>query len=156
MGVTAVTEITYLFSKIKKLGIDSSPIIYFVEAHPRYDAPVTEIFSLIAQGTVEGFTSVISLSEVLIHPLRIQNTALAQQYRDLLLNSDNFTCLPIDDQIAELGAQLRVKYQIRIPDALQIATAVTSQCDALLTNDKALRQVQELQVIVLDDYVTVS
>ena len=30
---------------ITRLGLDTSPIIYFVEANPTYDALVTEVFS---------------------------------------------------------------------------------------------------------------
>ena len=55
---TALTSVT-------KLGLDTPPIIYFVEAHPDYDERVTEIFRQIASGKLTGVTSVITLTEVL-------------------------------------------------------------------------------------------
>ena len=38
-----------------------------------------------------------------------------------------------------------------IPEAIQIAAALTSGSDAFLTNDRALKRVQELPILVVDD-----
>lgn len=50
---------------VTALGFDTSPIIYFVEEHPRYDAVVTEMFQRIDHGTFAGVTSVITLLRAL-------------------------------------------------------------------------------------------
>ena len=42
---------------VVSIGLDTSPIIYFVEAHPQYDALVEEIFQQITQGQIQGVTS---------------------------------------------------------------------------------------------------
>jgi predicted nucleic acid-binding protein len=55
--------------------------------------------------------------------------------------------------IAEQSADLRARYNLRTPDALQIAATLSVGCQAFLTNDKKLSNVTELQVIVLDDLV---
>lgn len=54
-------------------------------------------------------------------------------------------------RIANQAARLRASYNLRLPDALQVATAVYAGCDAFLTNDRQLQRVQELQVIVLEE-----
>jgi predicted nucleic acid-binding protein len=136
---------------VHRLGFDTAPVIYFVEAHPRYDALVTEVFQRVADGVIEGITSVITLSEVLVPPLQQGNFRLAQEYRDLLLNSQNFATCSIDPDIAARSAQLRVAYGFRTPDALQLATAIAVGCEAFLTNDPTLQRVKELPVLVLDD-----
>ena len=41
-------------AKVNALGFDTAPIIYFVEANPRYDSLVTAIFQRVANGTVRG------------------------------------------------------------------------------------------------------
>jgi predicted nucleic acid-binding protein len=46
---------------------------------------------------------------------------------------------------------LRAGYNLRTPDALQIATAVELNCQAFLTNDKQLQPVAELRVLILDE-----
>jgi len=78
------------------LGFDTAPIIYFVEANPHYDSLVTAIFQRVANGTVRGLTSVITLSEVLVHPLSQGNTPLRDAYHRLLLRSRDFATLAID------------------------------------------------------------
>jgi predicted nucleic acid-binding protein len=46
---------------------------------------------------------------------------------------------------------LRARYPVRTPDALQIAAALSNGCQAFLTNDKRLKPVSELKILVLDD-----
>ncbi len=55
---------------VQRLAIDTAPIIYLIEAHPRYEALVPEVFERIAKDALTGYTSVITLTEVLVHPLR--------------------------------------------------------------------------------------
>lgn len=136
---------------VTRLGLDTAPIIYFVEAHPHYDALVTEIFQRIADGELVGVTSVITLTEVLIQPLRQGRVDLQAQYRDLLIGSANFELVSIDPGVAERAAGLRVRYNLRTPDALQVAAALAAGCQAFLTNDQTLKRVTNLQIVILDD-----
>ncbi|HOF89772.1 MAG TPA: PIN domain-containing protein [Armatimonadota bacterium] len=126
---------------ITKLAIDTAPVIYFIEEHPQYGPCVEQVFQAISHGSITGVTSVITLTEVLIHPLHEKNVSLAAQYRDLLLFSDHFLCLPMDPAIAECAAMLRASYALRTPDAIQIATALVTGCEALCTNDATMRRV---------------
>ncbi len=141
-------------AKVSRLAIDTAPIIYFVEQHPRYDAVVTDIFRRIDKGRLEAVTSVITLTEVLVHPVRLGRTDLHRQYSVLLNNSRHFILFDIDAAIAEQAAILRAQHNLRTPDALQIAVAVTAGCEAFLTNDKRLRSIPYLQIILLDDIAT--
>ncbi|MGB9181858.1 MAG: hypothetical protein WCB68_21690 [Pyrinomonadaceae bacterium] len=59
-----MTKLDDALSGVTRLAIDTSPVIYFVEAHPKYDALVTDIFQRVADGRILGATSVITLSEV--------------------------------------------------------------------------------------------
>jgi predicted nucleic acid-binding protein len=136
---------------VARLGFDTPPVIYFVEAYPQYDALVTEVFQRVTDGRLFGFTSVITLAEVLIQPLRLGNPHLVQEYRDLLLHSNNFQTLAITPDIAESAADLRARYALRTPDALQVAAALHAGCEAFLTNDAGLKRVTDLRVLVLDD-----
>ena len=105
------------------MGIDTPIIIYLVEAHPKYDALVIDVFQRIADNIFSGVTSVVTLIEVLIQPLKQRNVYLQREYQDLLLHSASFETMSIDTTIAECAAELRARYNLRIPDALQIATA---------------------------------
>src|SRR5205823_2343575 len=112
---------------------------------------VTEIFQRGADGHIVLCTSVITLTEVLVQPIRQGDARLEQEYRDLLINSADFEMFPINSVVAEDAADLRARYNLRTPDALQIAAALEAGCDAFLTNDAQLSRVTELQIMVLDD-----
>jgi predicted nucleic acid-binding protein len=136
---------------VVKLALDTPPVIYFVEAHAQYDALVTEVFRRINEGRIIGVTSVITVTEVLVLPLRQGNTALASEYWDLLTNSANMQLVSIDPETAKIAADLRARYNLRTPDALQLATAIKAGCDAFLTNDATLKKVTELKILVLSE-----
>ncbi|PYT08260.1 MAG: VapC toxin family PIN domain ribonuclease [Acidobacteria bacterium] len=150
MGPSPLTKLNQALAGVTKLGFDTPPVIYFIEAHASYDALVTEIFQQVSNGIIEGITSVITLTEVLIHPLRREDAALQTQNSDLLVNASNFQTLPIDIRAALIAADLRARYNLHTPDAFQVATAITAGCEAFLTNDAALQRIRELRVLVLD------
>ena len=72
-------------------------------------------------------------------------------YRELLLNSTNFHTVPVNTNVAENAARIRATYGLRLPDAIQIAFALDSGCQAIVCNDRSMRRVRELEVLVLDD-----
>lgn len=136
---------------VSLVAFDTAPVIYFVEANQQYDVLVTEIFQRIDNKEITGLTSVITLCEVLVHPIRNQNPTLKQKYLDILQNSPNFFTNPITASIAETAAELRAGYNLRTPDALQIAAALKNGCDAFLCNDNDLKRVTEIKILVLDE-----
>jgi predicted nucleic acid-binding protein len=136
---------------ITVLGFDTSPFIYFIERHPGYLDVVREVIRRIDAGVVRGYSSVVTLIEVLTQPKRIGNTVIEREYRDLLLHSRHFELISIDTLIAEQAAVLRASYALRTPDALQIAAALHVGCQAFLTNDLTHKRVTDLRVLVLDE-----
>jgi predicted nucleic acid-binding protein len=109
------------------------------------------IFRRVAEGKIQAITSVVTLTEVLSMPIEKQQVEYEKEYREMLLNTEHIELLTINVAIAEGSARLRVKYHLRTPDAMQIASAIESGCDAFLTNDHDLRQVTEIKILWLDD-----
>jgi predicted nucleic acid-binding protein len=136
---------------VRLLGIDTAPLIYFVERHTACLDLMREILKRIEADEFRACSSVVTLTEVLTQPLRASNQQLTDEYRDLLLHGRNFTLYGINTLIAELAAHLRARYRLHTPDALQIAVALDAGCEAFLCNDAGLRRVSELRVLVLDD-----
>ncbi len=135
----------------RRLYIETTPLIYYVEANPTYVTKMDAILKVVENGPFEVCSAVITLTEVLVHPLREGNAALAQQYRDILVNNSDFELLPITIHIAEAAADLRARYGLRTPDALHIAAAISAGCDTFLTNDSSFKRVAEIGVLVLDE-----
>ena len=92
----------------------------------------------------------LTLTEVLIHPLRHGNRQLAEQYRQILLQANQVLAVPVSETIAEEAAQLRGTHGLRTPDAIQVATAIRSGASSFLTNDSRLLALAPLKVFVLN------
>ena len=137
----------------QKICLDTSPIIYFIEKHSKYWNLLRPVFIEISSGNIEAITSTLTLLEVLVHPFRTGNEDLAEKYREILLCSEGLTTFEILHEISELAAQLRAKYSIKTPDAIQIAVGVRYGASKFLTNDPGLKKISEIEVCVLDDFM---
>jgi predicted nucleic acid-binding protein len=146
-----VTRVSDALVGVRRLALDSAPVIYFVEAQPNYGPLMAEVFQRIGAGQLAGHTSVVTLTEVLVKPLLTADHGLIATYRDLLLNSDGIETSTVDRAAAEHAAELRARYNLRTPDARQLAVALRDGCQAFLTNDVRLKRVTELDVLVLDE-----
>jgi predicted nucleic acid-binding protein len=140
------------------ISLDSAPFIYLIQEDPRYISVVEQIFSEISYGSITGVSSYLSLLEVLIKPIKEGARDIATQYRDLMLNNAFLKLLPLDDKVAETAAELRAKYdgngfKLKTPDAIQIATAILNEADVFLTNDSRLKNVKEINVVVLSEII---
>lgn len=137
----------------KLIAFDSAPLIYYLEEHPNYGAIADELFNAIDRGSARGTTSVLTLLEVLVAPLRNGFHDLADAYRQLLTNAVNITVHPIDETTCEHAAQLRAKYGwLRTPDALQIAAAIGNGAEVIVTNDDRWKRLAEIEVVIMQDY----
>ena len=136
---------------IQRLYTEAAPLIYYVEEHPKYVAKMDAIIKAIEDRPIEAVSSVITLTEVLTRPVKLGNTRLEREYRDILLHSGGFRLLTITARIAESAAALRARYNLRTPDALHVAAGIDARCDAVLTNDTGIKRVTEIAVLVLDE-----
>ena len=131
------------------VGLDTTPLIYFIEENPAYLKVVDPFFEAVALGEITVITSVIALLEVLVHPIRNADTKLAQKYRDILLDSEGLTTILLDQDIAEEAARLRAFHNIRTPDSIQMATAIIGKAPFLLINDIRLPSLPNLKTLLL-------
>ena len=136
------------------VGVDTSPFIYLWEQHPRYFSLSETLFRHLKSPDVVGITSIITLIEACVHPQRQGRLDLVRTYERSLLRSQQVRTLHIDAPLARRAVILRAQYGIHVPDALQIAAAIEHGATVFVTNDRRLAKVQELDVLLLEDYVT--
>jgi predicted nucleic acid-binding protein len=132
------------------VGLDTAPLIYFVELHPKYLSLVDPFFDAVERCQIQVVTSALTLTEVLVHPFKRGNRNLANLYSRMLLNSSNLTTLSVSADIAVEAARLRAAYGSKTPDSIQLATARIANASAFLTNDGGMAAIPGLEVIVLD------
>ncbi|MEX2172269.1 MAG: PIN domain-containing protein [Pirellulales bacterium] len=133
------------------VGLDTAPLIYFIEEHHKYDQILTPFFEDLDAGKFRVVTSTVTLIEVLVHPLRNNDEALARQYYDILLSSPHIDVVPVSLSVAERAAEVRANFRLKTPDAIQVAGAMMYNASALLTNDREWPRGLGVPVLLIED-----
>ncbi|HXQ65405.1 MAG TPA: PIN domain-containing protein [Alphaproteobacteria bacterium] len=126
------------------LLVDSAPIIYVLEAHPKFGPRFKPLFEAHAVGRLRFAVTTLAIAEVLTGPLRAANEALARRYRAVL---ESWQPIPLDVDIAESAARLRALLRLGLADAVQAASALAINAAALVTHDRDFSRVHSLRVI---------
>ena len=120
--------------------------------HPFFLKKVEPLIDKIAEGKATGITSYVTLLELLVKPIREGRVDLVDQYNTIL--TECLEIIPLDEQVSLKAAELRAKYGIRTPDAIQLASVICKNGDVFITNDNKLKDVKEITVLTLDDMDT--
>src|SRR5215213_9921096 len=122
----------------KIVGLDTAPLIYYIEEHKDYIDSLDKFFDSLKDGKFRVVTSTVTLLEVLVHPLRRRDETLAHRYNDILLSSANISMCPVTFGLAQEAAELRARHNLRTADSIQLATAISEHATAFLTNDRSI------------------
>jgi predicted nucleic acid-binding protein len=125
------------------LLVDSAPIIYSLEAHPKFAPRFRPLFEAHAAGLVRFAVTTITVAEVLTGPLQARDEALARRYRAIL---ESWRVVELDVDIAEGAARLRASLRLKLADAVQAASALAINA-VLVTHDRDFSRVRSLRVI---------
>lgn len=134
------------------VAVDSVCFIYAFEEHPLYGPFCRRLFNLAEREDILLITSVVTLTEVLVKPLRLGREDLVSQYQAILDNPPGLRLYPIDRAIAIASAEMRAEFQLLLPDAYQFAVAQSVGASIFITNDKQLSRVGGIEVVQLAEY----
>ena len=126
------------------LLVDSAPIIYTLEGNVRFSERFAPMFQRHAQGELALAVTTITIAEVLTGPLKAGEEALAKRYRAVL---ESWQVVDFTVDIAESAARLRGIYGLKLPDAIQLASALAINADALVTHDRDFARVRGIMVM---------
>ena len=86
----------------------------------------------------------VTITEVLTGPFQNDDDALARRYRAVL---ESWRVVEFNADIADGAARLRAKLKFKLPDAVQAASALAINADALVTHDRDFQRLTALRVI---------
>jgi predicted nucleic acid-binding protein len=124
--------------------LDSAPIIYFLESHPKFAIRYASLFQAHVVRRLRFAVTTITIAEVLTGPLQLGEAAVARRYRRVF---DTWTVVGLTADIAEAAASLRASLRLKLPDAIQVASALSINADAMITHDRDLSRVRSLRVM---------
>ena len=125
--------------------VDSAPIIYILEANARHAARFAPLFQRHADGDLALAVSTVTVAEVLTGPLKAGEEALAKRYRAAL---ESWQVVDLTTDVAESAARLRAQYGLKLPDAVQLASALAINADAMVTHDRDFSRVRGVRILV--------
>lgn len=135
----------------KRVYLDTSPIIYYLEHSQLYVWKMKGFFEHCLDRHVQIVTSVLTFEEYFVYPYASGKTELIDNFKRFVKYM-GIEVVDIDREIAEKVAEIRGRFKnFKAMDSLQIAAAVVSKCDLFITNDKQLRQEDELPCMTMDD-----
>lgn len=137
----------------ERIGLDTNIFIYFLEDHPRYGSWCASLFNFIERGRNPAVTSTITLLELLVPPYRDQKEELAQKIFALVTTYPKIEWVPVTMNLADRAAELRARYRLSTPDAVQLATAIDHRATRFYGNDRSLRRVKEIDCVIVDDVI---
>ena len=127
--------------------VDTAPFIYVLESHPQFADQFVGLFEAAAVGQLTIALSTITLAEVLTGPHKAGQTALAKRFEKAL---SHYSVIPVSTPIAVMAAQLRAQYRLRLPDAIQLATALDIGASAFVTHDRDFSKVTGIAILTSD------
>ncbi len=148
-------EFQNALKKLKRVGLDSSILIYHLEDLEPYASFTENIFARVAEGSLSAVLSTVSVTELLVQPFTTGQKDRIAAIERFLYSLPNTEIKSPDYPVAREAARLRSKYRVRTPDALLIATSINEKADAFITNDGGLRALRDegLTILVLADFL---
>ncbi len=127
----------------KHLAFDSMVFIYLLEQNPKYFSLVEIIFRLLEEEKISAVTSIISPLEVLSTPKLKPFPDKASLYTRFFKEETNLSVLDLNWPITEIATRLRQDFNLRTPDAIQLATAKFANASLFLTNDETFQKIPQ-------------
>ncbi|MBF2090300.1 MAG: type II toxin-antitoxin system VapC family toxin [Synechococcales cyanobacterium K44_A2020_017] len=138
-----------------RIYLDTNAWIYALEGYSVFRPELTQLFGQIQSGALRGVTSELTLAELLVKPYRDQDLAQQARYKKAIANRQNFFIVPILRDLLIDAAEVRANTQLKLPDAIHAATALRTDCTTFITNDRQLKKLTHIPVVLLSEVIAV-
>ena len=136
--------------------LDTMVFIYLFEDVPPYAEVCQDLVQRASAGRFRGVISPVTAAELLVKPLASKRHDLADEYRVALRNMPHLELAALTAETGYMAAALRAKYGLPLPDMFQVALAVQAEQPTLITNDRQMKRIREVEIVLLDDLVSES
>src|SRR5947208_2456355 len=114
------------------IGIDTNIFIYHFQQNLEFTSKTDQIFKALGQNKLKAITSIVALLELLSFK---ESKEILLELENLFNTTPNLSIYTVEYDIAIKAAEIRRTHGFRMPDSIQLATAVLKKADAFITND---------------------
>lgn len=122
---------------VKRIGVDTSSLVDLANGTPRSARAWARILPRVEAGEL-----VLVASHLLIAEARVTNYVASGDQSALKQTLARVEMVATTEDMANLAADLGIAYHIDTPDALHLASALLSGCEAFLTVDSDFSRVR--------------
>jgi predicted nucleic acid-binding protein len=130
-----------------RVYIDTNVVIRGMERTDTGAGEVGRLTELAERGKLGLVTSELTLSEVLVGPIKQGDDLLVKSYLDLLTQDPVFELRPVTRDILIESAHIRARSSAILPDCVHVASAVLAGCSLIVSYDRRLSYLSDLDVI---------
>lgn len=120
---------------------DSMLFIHLLEDKGPLGARASAIQEAMQERGDQLCTSVFTLGELLVKPIRLGMADAAARIREVM-RPPEIEVLAFTEDVAEQFAQIRARFNIAAADAIHVASAARARVNLFLTNDQRLRRLR--------------
>lgn len=135
----------------RRIYFDTNIFIYTVEKHRDYSNELSMIFREIEENSQAVVTSELTLAECLIGARKARSRELEQIYDDLLVPSATITPVPVTRDILRAAALYAGEANVKLANAIHMATAIALDCEVFLTNDRRVIAPNSIRLMQMSD-----
>lgn len=127
-----------------RILLDTSTLIAFHSSAEQVHSLARHLLGRVEEDSdpLTGYFSVVSAAELLVRPYQRGASELALM-QAFLAGFPNLMALPMDLSVASQAAAIRAASGVRLPDAIIMATGITSGCEAIVSNDEQWKRKME-------------
>ena len=132
----------------QQVAVDTNIFIYYFQKHPQFGLVSKELLLILVKNGSQIITSVISLIELLSFKTTKQEITTLEHE---LTHIAKLEMIEVSLEITKEAASIRREYGFRLPDSIQLATAIKAKASIFITNDQRLKQFKSLKVLLISD-----
>ena len=129
---------------LRHVGLDTNACIYLLTRHEPLMEPVRRLLERANARQLAISISRLVQMELLIHPLRHRDLREREVIIDLTERSVGVEVTDLSRTVMFLAAEIRAHTRLKAPDAIVVASAAASGCQAIVGNDKRFRDIEAL------------
>ena len=131
--------------------LDTVVLICHFEDSAAYGDRAESVLREASNEVFEAIITPVTAAELLVKPVQADRPDTADRYRTAMAHLENASRCDLSWNAGCMAGALRARYGLPLPDMFQVAVAMETGSCALITNDRDLRQVDEIPIVLLDD-----
>lgn len=133
------------------LFLDEKPIRRLLEFRSEFYPVMLRVLDIVYARGIQMVASPITLANISRRAYERGAAVLAREYREFFTKSSQFVLREVDADIALVSARFRAERRLSLEDSLQMATAYVCGADLVLSENASLKDLGDLNVILLSE-----